>query len=147
MSRHGSVAPASSRQDAGSPAAKDGGATISDVNTLRWQTAIAHGGAILWQLYSASVAWRSAAVLEKFLHSLGATVGPPTTIFLATSRFWIVVPIVSAIFSVMSVRRIATHPKLAVIVLAAEIAVAFILNVWWREAWFGPLFALMGSVG
>jgi hypothetical protein len=117
------------------------------VNALRWQSAIAHGGALLWQLYSASVAWRAGAILEKLLHNMGAEVGPGITLFLVTSRYWVIVPAVFAVLSFVSIRKIETKPRFAVAVLAAEILVALILNIWWRESFFGPLFSLMGKVG
>jgi len=116
------------------------------MNALRWQTAIAHGGAILWQLYSASVAWRGGAILQKFLTGMGVTPGPGAALFIATCRWWIVVPVISAVLSLLSIRRIDSKPSFAVAVLAGEIVVAFILNVWWREAWFGTMFELMGKV-
>ena len=116
------------------------------MNALRWQSAIAHAGAILWQLYSASVAWRGGAVLQKLLHGLGAS-APAAELFIATSRWWVVVPIVSVVLSWMSIRKIESKPSFAIAVLAAEIGVAFVLNVWWREAFFGTLFTLMGQVG
>jgi len=47
----------------------------------------------------------------------------------------------------MSIRRIETQPRFAVTVLAAEIIVALILNIWWREAWFGPILNLIHQVG
>ena len=117
------------------------------MNALRWQTAIAHSGVILWQVYSAFNAWRSGAVLEHLLHGLGASYGPGVALFLATCRWWIIVPIVFAVLSVISIRRIETQPKFAVTVLAAEIIVALILNIWWREAWFGPILSLIRQVG
>lgn len=116
------------------------------MNALRWQSAIAHAGAILWQLYSASVAWRGGVILHKLLTGLGAS-APAAELFIATSRWWIVVPIVSAVLSFLSIRKIESKPSFAVAVLACEIGVAFILNVWWREAFFGTLFSLMGQVG
>ena len=116
------------------------------MNALRWQTAIAHAGAILWQLYSVSVAWRGGAILQKFLTGMGVTPGPGAALFIATCRWWIVLPIVSIVLSVVSIRRMESRPFFPVIVLAAEIAAAFILNVWWRESFFGTMFALMGQV-
>ena len=117
------------------------------MNALRWQSALAHGGAILWQLYSASFAWRGGAILERFLTGLGATPGGGAALFIATCRWWIVVPIVSTVLSFLSIRKIESKPSFAVVVLAGEIGVAFVLNVWWREAFFGTMFSLMGSVG
>jgi hypothetical protein len=117
------------------------------MNALRWQTAIGHGGVILWQLYSTSVAWRGGAILQRFLTGLGATPGPGAALFIATCRWWIVVPIVSAVLSFQSIRMIESKPSFAVAVLAGEISVALILNVWWREAFFGTMFSLMGSLG
>ena len=117
------------------------------MNALRWQTAIAHSGVILWQVYSASTAWRSGDVLEHLLHGMGASAGPGVTLFLATCRWWIVVPIFFAVLSIVSIRRIELKPAFAVSVLAAEIIVALILNIWWREAWFGPILNLIRQVG
>jgi len=118
-----------------------------DMKTLRWQTAIGHTGVILWQVYSAVTAWRSGALLEKLLAGMGATVGPGVTIFLATYRYWLVVPIVFSVFSIVAIRRIESKPMFAVTVLAAEVIVALVLNIWWRESWFGPIFSLMQQVG
>jgi len=117
------------------------------VNALRWQSAIAHGGAILWQVYSALTAWRAGAILEKFLHDMGAEVGPAITVFIVTCRYWLIVPAVFAVLSFVSIRQIESKPKFAVVVLAAEIGVALLLNIWWRESFFQPMFSLMGKVG
>ncbi len=114
---------------------------------IYWQTAIAHIGVILWQVYSASTAWRSGAILENLLHGIGASTGLGVTLFLATCRWWIVVPIVFAVLSIVSIRRVESHPRFAVTVLAAEIVVALVMNIWWREAWFGPIFSLIRQVG
>ncbi len=117
------------------------------MNALRWQTAIAYSGVILWQVYLAATAWRSGAVLEQLLHGIGASTGPGVTLFLATCRWWIVVPIVFAALAIVSVRLVETNPKFAVSVLAAEVIVALVLNIWWREAWFGPILNLIRQVG
>ena len=116
------------------------------MNALRWQSAIAHGGAILWQAYSAATAWRAGAILEKFLHDMGAEVGPPVTLFLVTCRYWLIVPVVFAVLSFVSIRQIESKPKFAVAVLAAEILVALLLNIWWRESLFQPMFSLINKV-
>jgi hypothetical protein len=120
---------------------------MADSRVLRWQTAIAHGGAILWQVYSAATAWRSGAVLAGLLKGLGASTGPGVTLFLATCRWWIVIPIVFAALAILSVRWIESRPAFAVSVLAAEIVVALGMNIWWREAWFGPILNLIRQVG
>jgi len=117
------------------------------VNALRWQSAIAHGGAILWQVYSANVAWRAGAILEKFIHDMGLQVGPGITLFLVTCRFWLIVPVIFAVLSFLSIRRIESKPAFAVAVLAAEIVAALLLNIWWRESLFGPMFSLIRDVG
>jgi len=36
---------------------------------------------------------------------------------------------------------------LSVYVLAVGVIVALVLNIWWREALFGPLFSLIEQVG
>jgi hypothetical protein len=120
---------------------------VLDVKVVRFQTAIAHTGVILWQVYSAATAWRSGLALESLLHGMGATVGPGVTLFLATCRYWLVVPIVFSILSIVAIRRIESKPMFAVTVLAAEVIVALVLNIWWREAWFGPIFSLIRQVG
>src|SRR5207245_7591939 len=72
--RRGGVAPASSRQVAGAPAARLAALLkCGSMNALRWQTAIAHTGVLLWQVYSAATAWRSGPLLENLLHGIGAT--------------------------------------------------------------------------
>jgi hypothetical protein len=119
---------------------------MPDSNALRWQTAIAHTGVILWQVYSAIFAWRGGVVLERMLHGLGASVGPGVTLFLATCRWWLVVPAIFAVLSIIAVRRVESQPRFAISVLAAEVIVALVMNIWWREALFGPMFSLMGAV-
>ena len=117
------------------------------MNVLRWQTAIAHTGVLLWQVYSAATAWRSGAILGNLLHGLGAESGPGVALFLATCRFWMIVPIIFAVLSIASIRRVESNPRFAVTVLAAEIVVALVMNIWWREAWFGPILNLIRQVG
>ena len=39
------------------------------------------------------------------------------------------------------------RPRFAIPVLAGEVIAALVMNIWWREAWFGPLFSLMRQVG
>jgi hypothetical protein len=117
------------------------------VNPLRLHAAISHVAVLLWQLYIATVAWRSGAVLERLLHGLGAQYGPGVTVFIATCRWWIVVPIIFAALGTAAVRRIETKPMFSVGVLAAEALVALLMNIWWREAWFGPILGLIRQVG
>jgi hypothetical protein len=129
---------------------KSGCATIGlmvDVKVIRWQSAIAHTGVILWQVYSAATAWRSSAILQKLLKGLGAESGAAVTIFIVTSRWWWIVPVIFAVLSVAAIRRIETRPRFAISVLAAEVIAALVMNIWWRESFFGPLFALIGQVG
>jgi hypothetical protein len=114
---------------------------------IRWQSAIAHTGVILWQVYSAATAWRSGLVVENFLHGMGATAGPGVRLFLLTCRWWLIVPIASAILSIIAIRDIETRPRFAISVLAGEVIAALVMNIWWRESLFGPLFSLMGQVG
>ena len=118
-----------------------------DMKVIRWQSAIAHTGVILWQVYSAATAWRSGAMLEKTLGGLGATAGPGVNLFLLTYRWWLIVPVVSAILSIVAIRVIETRPRFAISVLAGEVIAALVMNIWWREALFGPLFSLMRQVG
>jgi hypothetical protein len=118
-----------------------------DAKVIRWQSAIAHTGVILWQVYSAVTAWRSGMVLEKVLSGMGATVGPGVTLFLLTCRWWLVVPIASTVLSIIAIRAIETRPRFAIAVLAGEVIAALVMNIWWRESWFGPLFSLMRQVG
>jgi hypothetical protein len=113
---------------------------------FRWQSAIAHTGVILWQVYSAATVWRAGAVLEKLGHDMGLSFGPGTNLFLLTCRWWLIVPIASAILSVIAIREIETRPRFAISVLAGEVVAALVMNIWWRESFFGPLFALMGEV-
>lgn len=114
---------------------------------IRWQSAIAHTGVILWQAYSAATAWRSGVILEKLLNGLGAQPGAGVTLFIVTSRWWWIVPVIFALLSVAAIRRIETRPRFAISVLAAEVIAALVMNIAWREAYFGPLFELMRQVG
>jgi hypothetical protein len=117
------------------------------VKALRLHAAISHIAVILWQLYIALVAWRSGAVLERLLHGVGADSGPGVALFIATCRWWIVVPIFFAALGAAAVRRIETKPMFSVAVLGAEAIVALLMNIWWREAWFGPILSLIRQVG
>jgi hypothetical protein len=116
------------------------------VSALRLHAAISHIAVLLWQLYIAIVAWRSGSVLERLLHGLGE-VGPGVTLFIATCRWWMAVPIVFAAIGAAAVRRIETKPMLSVGVLGAEVIVAMLMNIWWREAWFGTMLNLIRQVG
>ena len=118
-----------------------------DVKIVRWQAAIAHTGVILWQVYSAATVWRAGGVLEKLGHDMGLSFGPLTNLFLMTCRWWLLVPSVSVALSVVAIRDIETRPRFAISVLAGEVIAALVMNIWWRESLFGPLFALMGQVG
>lgn len=117
------------------------------MNALRLHAAISHLAVILWQLYIALVAWRSGAVLGRLLHGIGAQSGPGVELFLATCRWWTVVPIVFAAIGAAAVKRIETKPMFSVGVLVAEVVAALVMNIWWREAWFGPVLTLIRQVG
>ena len=117
------------------------------MNALRLHAAISHLAVILWQFYIAIFAWRSGAILERMLHDLGAQPGGGIALFIATCRWWIIVPIIFAAVGAAAVRRIETKPMFSVGVLAAEAVVALLMNMWWREAWFGPMLNLIRQVG
>ena len=78
---------------------------------------------------------------------MGLQVGPPITLFLVTSRFWMIVPVIFTVLSVLSIRCIESKPAFAMAVVAAEILTALLLNIWWRESLFGPMFSLIHDVG
>ncbi|SRR6266496_6524869 len=120
---------------------------MNDAAVNRWQTAIAHSGVILWQVYSAITAYRSGDVLAHLLVGLGANAAPGTSLFVLTYRWWLLVPLIFAVLSVLSIRRLESKPAFSLIVLAAEVVVALALNIWWREAWFGPIFSMIRQVG
>lgn len=117
------------------------------MSAYRWHVAISHAAMILWQAYIAVVAFRSGDHLATVLGGLGAEVGPGVAMFLATHRWWLIVPLVFAILAVAAMRRLDERPMFSVGVLTAEVVAALALNIWWREAWFGPLFSLMKQVG
>src|SRR2546430_778979 len=119
------------------PEAAQRSGTPMNSTVIRWQSAIAHTGVILWQVYSAATAWRSGVVLEKVLSGMGATVGPGVTLFLLTCRWWLIVPIASAFLSIIAIRAIETRPRCAISALPGEVIAALVMNIWWRDAWFG----------
>ena len=54
---------------------------------------------------------------------------------------------IMTIIGTAAVKRIETKPMFSVSVLGAEVIVAIAMNVWWREAWFGPVLTLIRQVG
>lgn len=113
----------------------------------RWHIVVAHVAIIVWQAYLAFVAFRTGDTLSGLLAGLGAEVGAGVSLFLSTHRWWFVVPVIFAILGSVAIRRLDSRPMLSVGVLIAAVAAALLLNIWWREAFFGPLFALINQVG
>ena len=118
-----------------------------DSTSYRWHVATAHSAVILWQVYLAITAFRSGDMLSNFLHGMGAQTGAGISLFLLTHHWWLIVPIIFAVLAGMALRRIESNPRFSVIVLGAEVIVALALNIWWREACFGPIFSLINKVG
>lgn len=118
-----------------------------DATVYRWHVATAHSAVILWQVYVAITAFRSGDILANLMQGIGAETGGGVSLFLVTHRWWLIVPIIFAILAGMALRRIETNPRFSVIILGTEVIVALALNIWWREACFGPIFSLIKQVG
>ena len=115
--------------------------------TYRAHIAFARAAVILWQAYIAVLAFRSGSSLERLLSALGAEVATSTKIYLATYQWWVVIPVACAVLAVIAVRRLEKQPTVSLLLLATEVFAALALNIFWREAWFGPLFSLINQVG
>lgn len=118
-----------------------------DERAYRLHVAVSHLAVILWQLYSAITAFRSGDTLAHLLQGLGATIGPGTAFFLLTHRWWVIVPVIFSVLAVIAVRKLERIPMFSATVLAAGVIAALALNIWWREAWFQPMFGLMKQIG
>jgi hypothetical protein len=113
----------------------------------RWHIAVAHAALILWQGYIAFVAFRTGDVLGKLIAGLGAETGGAVSFFLASHRWWIVVPLAFVVLAAIAIQRLETRPMFSLSVLIAEAVTALALNIYWREAWFGPMLSLINQVG
>jgi hypothetical protein len=120
---------------------------MTESTAHRRQTIIVFAGVILWQIYLAIMAYRTGGALENLLHGIGAQVGPGVALFLVTCRWWLVVPVIFTVLAIVAIRRLDSTPTFALVVVAASIAVSLLLNIWWREAWFGPILRLIHQVG
>ncbi len=120
--------------------------TMND-RTCRRHVAVAHAAIILWQAYIAVVAFRSGDDLAKLLAGLGAEVGPGVALFLMTHRWWIVVPAAFTVVAIIAVRQLDRRPMFSVAVLVSEVVIALAMNIYWREAWFTPIFSLIKQIG
>jgi hypothetical protein len=118
-----------------------------DAAAYRLHIALAHAAVILWQMYSAITAFRTGDRLAHLLTGLGAENGPGVSFFLATYRWWLVVPILFAVLAGAALKRLETKPMFSLAVFGASLIVALALNILWREAWFGPMFNLIRQVG
>ncbi len=115
-------------------------------NSYRTHVVILHAALIAWQTYIALFAFRSGDALRNLLTGLGAEIGPGVSLFLLTHRWWLIVPAACAALAFAAVRRLETRPSFSVAVLAAEAVTAVLLNIYWREAWFGPVLKLIERV-
>lgn len=113
----------------------------------RWHVITAHAAMILWQIYVALFAFRSGDQLANLLQGLGADVGGGVTLFLATHRWWLLVPLIFAILAFLAIRQLESRPEFSLVVLIAEVVAALGMSIYWREAWFGPMFSLIRQVG
>lgn len=91
------------------------------------------------QLWIVFLAFRYGSVLQTFLTDLGVVQPIATASFLATYRWWLVSPVVSALLSADVARRPEPPRSYVIVVLLLTVAAAGVLEAWMHEAWFGPL--------
>jgi hypothetical protein len=113
----------------------------------RWHAALSHAAIILWQAYIALFAFRSGDYLKTVLTGLGSEVGAGIALFMATHRWWLIVPGVFVVLAYVAIRRLEDRPTFSIALLAVEIVVALAMNIYWREALFMPIFSLIKQVG
>ncbi len=113
----------------------------------RTEKLIVLSATIAWQVWLILTAWRDAPILGTLLSGLGAEPAPITAAYLASYRFWPLLPVVSAVLSFLVLRRDPPAPRRAALVLAYSLTSTLLLQAWMMEASIRPLFLLIKRLG
>lgn len=115
------------------------------MNRERLASAVFLSTALLWQLYTAWLAFRNAPFLRPLVASLGPRIPAVTQNFLALYKLWFAIPLLFALLSADVVRRERAPLAYFAAVLIAAVGAALFLQAWLNEAWFRPLVVILGS--
>ena len=101
---------------------------------------------VAWQVFVITRGLRYGPELQSMLQGLGVTAGFLTRSFLASYRWWVLAPAVTAVLVADVARR--TRPPLLYgsVVLAGSVFAGLVLQAWMIEAWFAPLVAIIVKV-
>lgn len=101
---------------------------------------------LLWQLYVVITAYRQAPRFEVLFAGLGGPLPLVTRSFLATYRFWGLLPLLFAALTVDILRRRNPSLRYFGLVLAAGFLSALVLHAWLYEAIFAPLNTILDKI-
>jgi hypothetical protein len=103
--------------------------------------------AVAWLVWVVVGTYRSAPVLGSLLDGLGTPLPDLTRALLATYRCWWLAPALSVALAIDVLRRPAPSLRYFSFVLAGILLLAFALQAWSHEAFFGPLFRIIEAIG
>jgi hypothetical protein len=103
--------------------------------------------ALLWQIYVVVSAYRHAPRFATLFAGLGGPLPFVTESFLATYRFWGLLPLLSAALIADVLRRRNPSARYFGLVLTAVLLTGFLLHAWLYEAIYAPLYTILDKIG
>ena len=103
--------------------------------------------AIAWQIYEAAMALYQAPQFIPLFHGIGLELPLVTRSFIASYRYWWLVPLLFAALSADVMRRRAKPLLYFSAVLTLSVATALTLHAWLYQALSRPLATILEKVG